>query len=157
MPQLTFTPAEIEAYTRWTPEATRDLRHKGFLSNYGSQSDAGRWKYSIRDLIAFWMADHLRDAGFPVHQLLATSWTSAEAVINLLQGITAGERYVAFLFTITALDDGDVSGWTVVRVRSLAEIEAQHSFAKADILDLKAIAEAVPEKIRYFAKMEMAD
>lgn len=158
MPKLVFSPAEIGELTGWVPDAQRDLRHKEFLSNYGFQTESGRWKYTVRDLVAFWTATHLRDSGMPLHQLLATCWTNAQHVMNFMNDETyTGARYVAFLYNSEmSVDQMSSVGWEVVKVAELGHLELFHKFSKADLIDLKTVAAAVPETIRLWANAEIA-
>lgn len=158
MPQLIFSPAEIQELTEWTPDAQRDLRHKGFLSNYGFQTKGGRWKYTTRDLVAFGMAMHLREAGLPIQQVMGTSWTQANQVMNIIhqKDLYSGNRFVAFLFRVTLMDDRmTMYGWDVIEIRSVAELDATKPFSKADLIDLKTVAGAAPDKVKSYVITEL--
>jgi hypothetical protein len=141
-----YTPAEVEALTQWTPVGQRDLRHKGFLSNYGAQTKTGRWTYSARDVVAFWVARSLHGFGFDLATLFAVSWTNAETVMRFAKGGHA-TRYVAFLID-GYRGDGIAHGTSVVSHNTLAEIEALYTFDKVDAVDLKHIGETLPDHIR---------
>lgn len=146
-----FTPSAIAGMTGVSPDMQRDLRHKGFLANYGAMGDDQRWKYSLRDMIAFAAAFRLIKTGWHRHSACACAWTFAHAILAEIVGAEIPIRYVAHLIDAgSPSDDFSMRGTVTMEAKTLAEIEAGPSFDRAEILDLKYLAQRLPDDLKEF-------
>lgn len=96
-----YTPADVQSVSWWSPELLRDYRLKGYLDTYGRKGENGRWLYSGRDLVAFWVAEVLHGRGkrmdmavkgerpIDLRRLFDHSWIIAEHVAKHIVGIEA--------------------------------------------------------------------
>ena len=148
-----YSPAEVENLTNWTPEGQRDLRRKGYLDNYGVQHN-GRWRYSPRDIAAFWVASELNDlhhhgGGLDLRTSLATASTNAPTLIDLICERSA-PRYVVFLsysLRENSTDGMTLGGSEVKRLSDLTEL-SNFRFDDAYLIDLKQLADTAPADVR---------
>lgn len=146
---MTFSPSDIETLTGWSPDGQRDLRRKGLLSNYGTATETGRWKYSVRDVVAFWIASrlHHRHDGLDLTTLFAVSWTNAPTVIALIKG-DAAQRYLAKLDRKEEIGDNMMmSHAEIVTFADLSEL-AGRAFDQAHVIDFKHLADTAPDRIK---------
>lgn len=143
-----FTPSTIESLSGVSTEAQRDWRHKGFLTNYGASNEAGRFKYSFRDAVAFWLGDRLIRSGWDRRTCLALAWTNAPSAIELIRGGEA-TRYIAHLFDGDS-EDCALSGWTVAYADDLTAF-ADMPYEKMDVVDLVQVCTRAPRGIREVA------
>lgn len=152
-----YTPAEVEKYTSWTAAGLRDLRNKGYTNNYGSATAGGRWRYSGRDVVAFWLAARLQDCmkldgAVNLASAFAVAWAHAPQVIAYINDAQPAYRYTVVL-TKPPVEAGVVGGSQVVNVGSLAEVEDRPKF-RATSYDWKELAEAAPMFIKAIAADE---
>lgn len=145
--QHALTPSTVEKLSTVSPDAQRDWRRLGFLENYGA-SEAGRWKYSVRDAVAFWIASRLIETGFDRHIACLCGWSAAPEVCVLMQGKTPFYRYIVHLHQ--ACDGLGLLGTSAVNLKSLDELSA-HEFDRADVIDLGRIASAAPVGLKEIA------
>lgn len=145
-----FTPAQISDLTNLEPEVLRNWRMRGFMRNYGLEGENGRWLYSLRDLVAFWIADRLTEQRtIERHQALATGWGQAPVFIAFMTGeASAPHRYVAFIETSRA-EEGQMrsSGTELVCSKTLAELE-RLAFDLMVVIDLQHLADTAPKAIK---------
>lgn len=152
-----FTPAEVEDLTGWTAQGVRDLRNKGYVTNFGELQPNGRWVYSLHDLVAFWVASALnRNTTDPFATFLpgvfAVSWSNAGKVVALVRGEAVRELWTAFLHQL-APNKFVTSEGSVVHLASLADLENNPNpnwdltFHKADLFNWQHFAATVPERL----------
>lgn len=146
-----FSPSDVAELIGWKPDGQRDMRAKGYISNYGTQTSGGHWKYSNRDLMAFWIASHLHEGKrHNLHELFVRAWHIAPTIIEAVRGNgiaryfvvgweaagdTKGGGGTTLIGMIDAIDGPDLNGVDV-------------SFDVAEVIDLRRLAEAVPAGIR---------
>lgn len=58
-----YQPSEIETLTGFGPQQLREWRRLGFLDGFGYLDEKGRWKYSLREAVAFAICSQLRGVG----------------------------------------------------------------------------------------------
>lgn len=145
-----YTPGEIEGLTGWHTAGQRDLRLKGYLANYGQKGENGRWLYSARDVVAFYVASilHERDRnGVRLHEIFAQSWTNAEHVAALASGKNAPRYFVVgYMREKGPMDGAILLGAEAMTASSFDEISAKGFYA-FDVFDLSKIAELLPASI----------
>lgn len=150
-----FNPGEIGAMTGIAPEALRNWRTRGFMANYGAETDGGRWVYSLRDLVAFWISERLTSRRtVDRHTALAISWSEAENMIGFIVQIhegleLSGLRYVVLVESAKFDEDGEIrmNGTSLVKCKALSEIEPM-TFDRVEVIDLFNLARTAPPKIR---------
>ena len=167
----TFSPAEVEEYTGWTTQSLRDLRNKrhltksgvpinygDLLSNYGELQPNGRWTYSLRDLVAFWIARALNEnyqdpfASF-LPGVFAVSYSNAETVVGFAKGQSPREGWTAILHSLTPNRFG-AHGGSVVNLPRIEDLEnnpnpnVDLSFHKADVFNWKHFADTMPAALK---------
>jgi len=148
----TYTPAQIEDLAGVVPEATRVWRARGILSNYGVLGENGRWLFSLRDLVGFYIArrlgdDVMRNTGLDVAAALGIGWTNAPTVIDRVKGGAAAERYVAFLHRAAGTHADGLGGTEVRTARHLRQFEDE-PFDRLEAIDLWYIAATLPQPLR---------
>ncbi len=152
---MNLTPMEIEKLTTWSADALREMRRRGFLSNYGEETEGGRWRYSLRDLVAFDIASRLwqrTGEGFMLQTCFALAWTNAPHVIDLIRG-KAAPACVAVLNQSRPFPSKEVDlrygGSEVVTLSGIAEL-AERDFDDAHIINLNRIAETTSLKVKAY-------
>lgn len=147
MNEPTFSPADVEELTGWHAQGQRDMRHKGYLENYGTLGDNGRWRYSKRDLIAFWIAGVLYERERrDLAQTLAQSWTMAEHVLARVEARPA-PQFVVFGWKTERLAGGlTLSGTEFAYFNSLDDA-SRSGFVHLEVTDLKALAALASDRL----------
>ena len=148
----TYTPAQIEELAGVVPEATRVWRARGILSNYGVLGENGRWLFSLRDLVGFYIAkrlgdDVMRNTGLDVAAALGIGWANAPTVIDRVRGGAAAERYVASLHRAAGTHTGGLTGTEFRTGRHLGQLEDE-PFDRLEVIDLWYIADTLPQPLR---------
>lgn len=143
-----FTPADIEFHTGWKVDALRDFRRKGYLKSYGSQGANGRWTYSYRDVVGFWIAavlhgkDRVADPGavFPKAHFVA------KELARHLQGDKEAPRWFVELHTLKKA----ANGMSIYdhEFRFVATLDNLKGFYAVESLDLGELANLAPDGIR---------
>lgn len=148
---MKYTPSDIERLTKWSADGLRDMRRREFIRNYGEASENGRWQYSLRDLVAFYVADRLwrpSKDGLMLHTALAIGWANAPHVIDLIRGKVA-TKYLAILdkTDTTIFSDQTLSGSSIVEIEEISDL-ANNEFDEAHLINLKRIADTAPLRIK---------
>lgn len=147
-----YSPAEIEQMTGWHPQGLRDMRSKRYLDNFGEMQENGRWVYSARDVVAFWLAGflHEHDHNPDLKGILGASYSNAPALAAKLTG-RPGYRFVAIVKEAEPTPRGMASyGSRILPTNTLDELAKGSVFAVSAI-DLVAIAEHAPDAVRSVA------
>lgn len=148
-----YTPHDIGLLTGINSDRLRDWRRLGMMSQFGTESDAGRWKYNIAELIALSVSERLCSFGMGVSRTEGLQIGSnysleiAQYTVRMHNGLQpVGPRYGANVFEgYTA--DGVAHGWQHIRMTSLSELEGQ-KFDSAQVVDIWHMAEALPLRIK---------
>ncbi|MCB1335059.1 MAG: hypothetical protein KDK26_15765 [Roseivivax sp.] len=143
-----FSPSEIEELTGWPVASQRDLRRRGLIRNYGEATNGGRWRYDLRDLVAFYVAFRLHAPGTEglwLSTILATSWTNAPKVIAEIRGERAPGHLL--VFQIIRPHDMEAGGSHLIEASSTAEI-VEGNFDEAHIINYRHIAETARADIK---------
>jgi hypothetical protein len=138
-----FSPGSVEIFSGVSTDVQRDWRRRGFLSNYGMQLESGRWVYSLRDTGAFWLATRLMKTGCELRFACDLAWTHLPTFLDILRG-KGKTRFVAVLHDE---DAEGLGGRELVGFSSWQELEGRN-FHKAEVIDLRRIAETAPDHIR---------
>lgn len=56
-----YSPSDVAEFSGINADLQRDWRRRGFLDDYGSQSEAGRWTYRVGDVVALAVAKRILD------------------------------------------------------------------------------------------------
>lgn len=86
---LVFSPADIEDEFGYTTEQQTTWRARGFLMDFGSKGDNGRWQYSFLDALGFFTAKYLSDY-LGIESALMKGRSSANAVLFWAQSAHSG-------------------------------------------------------------------
>lgn len=151
---MKFDPQDIEDLTGWTPAGIRDLRNKDMLGAYGAQRDNGRWTYSERDVVAFWIAgqfNSIRSDAFAtfLRGVFAAAHSGAEKMIAAIKGNPPRDVWTVYLHS-AARADGEVGGSEIIHVAALSELDGR-AFDRAEIFNWSHMAATAPEQIRKVA------
>lgn len=139
----TLSPSELADLTEPTPELQRNYRAREMLDDIGTAGDNGRWKYSLRDVVAIWISDKLCWGGHMDRRTaLRRGSGAAEKVINAFLAWRSGGTPVCKRYIVLAT--GAESG--AHSVDNLSELDG-FNFYKAEVMDLWELAKDVPEEI----------
>jgi hypothetical protein len=151
--EYTLSPGAVASMTEPTPDLQRNYRQRGMLESYGKADDSGRWKYSLRDLVGFWIADRLAQRGYSMDRrdALRHGYALAPGVIdNVLRirrgGRPSGNRFSGFLHDGWA-EGGRVHGILAESFSSLADIESR-TFDRVEMIDTHHLARTIPAEIQ---------
>jgi hypothetical protein len=144
MDTVSYTPKQLAEMAGLDPETQRDMRRKGLLDNFGETTPGGHWRYTLRDVAAFWIADRLRHSGIPLRFLLFRSHFAAADVLAAARGENV-PRFIVVLESHPG--DEELGGQEVVKVSSLAFLE-ERRWQRADVLDVYELARSLPDSIR---------
>lgn len=140
-----LSPGTIENMTGVSVDAQRDWRHKGALDLYGT-AENGRWKYSLQDAAALWMAARLVACGWGRNIAGPNAWYAAPRVISYLRGAPLEKRYVGFCIT----GEKCPGGGDMLFKHEFDTLDhlTDASFERVDLIDFRQIADAIPADLR---------
>lgn len=144
-----FEPSTVASLSGVTVDTQRDWRHKDLIKAYGSVTNTGRWKYSFRDAVGFWLASRLVSHGWDRGLATKEAWLLAPEIIAIVQGKEPKDQFMGFVIKGSDQQPGVTDPRRIV-VPSLGKISGPE-FERLDLLNLKALAAAVPDGIREFA------
>lgn len=151
--EYNLSPGVLASLTEPTPDLQRNYRTRGMIDGFGELQKNGRYKYSLSDLVAFWICDRLaaggrgmdRRDGFHLGYMLAGN------VINHFLHMRHGIQPMGFRFAVTlsegAGDKDEAYGQSVMTCSSLGEIEGK-TFDHAQIVDIHNLTRNIPEQIK---------
>ena len=150
--EYTLSPGAVASMTEPTPDLQRNYRQRGMLESYGKADASGRWKYSLHDLVGFWIADRLAQRGHSMDRrdALRHGYSLAMGVIENFLLIRLGKepkgkRYSGFLHDGYG-EGGRVHGISAKSFASMAEIEAEE-FDRVEMVDTHRLAKTIPPEI----------
>jgi hypothetical protein len=149
-------PGTVGRLTNINLDHIREWRRLGLLSDYGTQGQNGRWQYSVRDAVGFWMAERFSVRGLFMERgpALKRARQYAPSIMFVAMDFHLGrepnhavhQRYAIEL--MDGYSDGmRVHGGSLKRVQSLVEI-ADEEFDRAEIIDTWRIARTMPAELR---------
>ena len=114
--QPKFSPAQVGEITNIPPEQMRDWRRLGWIDNFGTEGENGRWAYNARDVAALWIAGRL-SVSMKLEDALRSAYSAAPAVLANIMRLGTGQakmgnRYVA-QFNTGYTEDGVVYGSSI--------------------------------------------
>lgn len=150
--QYTLSPGALASFTEPTPDLQRNYRTRGMMDGIGKSDDAGRWKYSLCDLVSIWISDRLSMHGRAMDRRIALrrGVSLAQTVINgalkNYRGIPLGHPRYMVILSDGFSDDGRVHGQSLKEVSGLHELDAD-AFDQAEIIDIHRLAKTIPVAI----------
>lgn len=147
-----FTPADVEFRIGWKADALRDFRRKGYLENYGSKGENGRWTYSHRDVVGLWIAEtlHGKDRLADLYGILNIAHFAAGELVRHLHGCNSAQRWCVELHTFkTAADGMSIHGSEFHLISALDDLKG---FFSHEGLDLEELARLAPDWIKATAE-----
>ncbi|WP_152968369.1 hypothetical protein [Gemmobacter sp. LW-1] len=151
----TYSPGAVATITDAPPEHLRDWRRRDLLNLIGTAEENGRWKYSLRDVVAIWIGLRLSQHGRAMPLATAFNYGAglAETVINRFLARKVGIPTTGKRYAVTLADgdtkDGKTYGITTLRVADLAEL-AGRDFDMLTVLDCERLAATIPPQIAGF-------
>lgn len=147
-----LSPGAVATLTQPTTDLQRNYRARGMLDGFGAADDAGRWKYSLRDVVAFWIGDrlHMNGLGMDRRDALMNGNALADTVITRFLRRHAGMTDETARYAVTVSDghaqEGKASGLTSLRTSDLSSL-AEHDFDALTVIDCERLAATIPASI----------
>lgn len=149
------SPGAVTTITDVHPDHLRDWRRRDILNMIGTADENGRWKYSLRDVVAIWIGLRLSQHGrsMPLAEAFRYGAAMAGSVIVRFLHRDAGIPSTAGRYFVTLADgfvqDGKAYGMTTMRVADLSEL-AGREFDLMTVLDAERLAATIPPQIAGF-------
>lgn len=147
-----LSPGAVASLTQPTTDLQRNYRARGMFDGIGEPDEAGRWKYSLRDVVAIWIGDrlHMNGLGMDRRDALRNGNALADTVITRFLRRHAGVKDGTARYVVTVADghaqEGKTSGLTFLRTSDLASL-AERAFDALTVLDCERLAATIPANI----------
>lgn len=147
-----YRPNDLGKFTSINLNNVRDWRAQGWMDEYGESSETGRWKYSLRDIVALHVADRLAGRGraVPRADALRYGHSNAEMVIHCFHMFRCNwapldpySRRFSVIFHDGQGDQARPDGSGAIHINDLREVHDRF-FDVAVIIDIHHLAKTLP-------------